>query len=263
MADSIISKNDNFPKFDWSILLKENADGTGTAIFEATAIDFVMYKTTIDDNVVEKISKGLFKTAKVLVSNTTNLIKNENPHSFLTLKKLLLAGVLKLKFTAEILETSFEINLQEVEQNAIELLTKRIQRLEEKQQYCRLVYESTTNGNTQLVNGQKVQWNQPLFVDEDVVTHNPGSLVLKIGGKYQIIVSITGTNSANGSYNRILVNEKEILRSYTSDNTNYSKQSHMMCFYDINVGETVSVVACFNGNPQGDALANRFTIIKY
>lgn len=261
MENSILKKNDDFPKFDWSILLRENNDETGTAIFEATAIDFVMYKTTINDNIVEKITHGLFKSAKVLINNTTNLIKNGNPHSFLTLKKLLLSGVLKLKFTAEILETSFEINLQEVEQNSIELLTKRIQRLEENQQSCKLVYEATSNASCE--NGQKVQWNQLLFINSDVITHQNNGPILKIAGKYQIIVSLTGTNNANGTYNRVLVNEKEIYRSYNSDNTSYSKQTHMMCFCDILVGETISVVAYFSGNTIRDVLANRFTIIKY
>jgi hypothetical protein len=72
----------------------------------------------------------LFKNTQLLVNNTIDLITSNKPHPFLKMERKFDEETLRLIFNSEMLGTSFEIKLIEVPMNPIELLTKRVERLE-------------------------------------------------------------------------------------------------------------------------------------
>jgi hypothetical protein len=253
------SDKKDFPQFEWKIFHK-NDKGVGTAIFEATSYDFTVFRLILTDKDVLTVTSGLFKNTQLLVNNTIDLITSNKPHSFLKMERKFDEETLILIFNSEMLDTSFEIKLIEVPMNPIELLTKRVERLEQKENGSfTFAYETTST--SYVSQEQFMRWDKCLMIDENLVTHTVDGPIIKKSGTYQIIVSLVGTHNGNGNYNSILVGGKEVAKGYISD-TGYQRQTHMICICKINSGEKVQVQSNFSGNVIASENANRLTLIR-
>ena len=230
-----------------------------SAIFEATRKDFSSYRLEINDDQVVTATQGLFSKCSVLAKNAKPLVEDDKPGPVLTsLKRQIEKKCLKLIFSSEPLETSFTLTLKEVEASPLELLTKRVARLEAS--VPGVVYEANTTERTQ--NGHDVKWTECAFEGERASHGEKGPTILR-PGRYQIIVSLAGHHSGNGQYMSLYLGDKEVARSFSSDNSNYRKQYHLTCFVEASKGDVVSVRAHFSGQVYGDSLANHMTIISY
>ena len=245
----------SFPTFDWAISHHDK-----TATFEATTENFVIYRVDLSDDEVVTQTAGLFKNALLLVKNTSALVEKDEPHPFLKVEKtFLFKQGIELRFTAASLDTSFTLCLPEVKSSEVDLLMKRVQRIEQKMSAGSVAYEASATAAC--ANGGVVQW-KCLIADESRITHRVAGPTVNKAGTYQIIVSLVGMTATNSTYNSLMVGQKEVARGYNADSTNYLKQTNMMCVCKISAGENVSVIARFSSSTLKDDFANCLTLIK-
>ena len=228
--------------------------------FEATRRDFIAYKLTLSDEQVVTATQGNFSKTSVLLKNVRPLFNHYEPGPVLTsVKEEFGKKCLKLIFFSEPLETTFTLTLCEVEANPLELLTKRVRRLEEEM--TQVVYEATTTEFCQA--GQAVKWTC-LNERDGFAMHSPERMpVVNRSGRYQIIVSLCGKNASNGKYLSAWVGGREVARSYCSDNTGFQKQHHLTFFSDVKKGEAIKIVPNFSQGLHEDSLGNRMTVIYH
>ena len=171
--------------------------GVGIATFEATREDFVTYRACVSDNDVVSKTGGTFQKARILVINTQSLLSGADTSIFLKLEKAYDHGYVKYTFTAELLETSFTLRLDKVKSSLLELLTKRVARLEANPSGSRsggfsndvsaLAYVATCK--TTVAANQSVTWDNVTLVNANLATERPTGPTIRQSGTYQILVT--------------------------------------------------------------------------
>ena len=177
----------NIETAEFKVTHSVDGDGVGTATIEATGEDFVSFRLKLTDKEVAKATEGTFQKTSALVKNAKILLCESKESPVLTVKKSFEKEGLVLVFSAEFLEASFTLVLLEVESSALELLAKRVERLESR--LPRVVYEARTNGDLDEELGENLLWQSRPFVLGGVVVHSPTGPTIQQPGTYQILVS--------------------------------------------------------------------------
>ena len=113
--------------------------------------------------------------------------------------------------------------------------------------------------------GTLLQWNTAVagVTCPDVFGLDQGdtSIVrVRVRGIYQLHVSVTTRNSANGQYLCVLVNGTERCRAYESNANGYQTQVTMFDIMDLNANDAITVRPYDNSGTIGDAMSNRFNL---
>ena len=83
---------------------------------------------------------------------------------------------------------------------------------------------------------------------------------VRVRGVYQLHVTVTTRNTANGQYMSVLVNGQEQCRSYESSNTAYMTQVIVFDILELNANDAITVRPYDNSGTHTDALGNRFNL---
>mmetsp|Transcript_13496 Transcript_13496/g.20876 ORF Transcript_13496/g.20876 Transcript_13496/m.20876 type:complete len:232 (-) Transcript_13496:201-896(-) len=162
-------------------------DGAGIVTFEATREDLVSYCLQVKDAGVATLTEGTFQKTSPLAKNVKLILCDKSSSPILKLDDTVIQSKsLSLKFSAEFLETHFTLTLNEVENSPMELLAKRVERLEANQRLLlssslRLVFEAESN--------QRNNSLTQVFRNENVISFGERSLTFLKAGLYQLIVS--------------------------------------------------------------------------
>ena len=235
----------NIETTEFKVTHSVDGDGVGTATIEATREDFVSYRSQVTDKEVATVTEGMFQKTSAFVKNAKMLLCESKESPVLTVKKSFEKEGLVLIFSAEFLEASFTLVLLEVETSALELLAKRVERLESrppKVEYRgesgsrstlpKLVYEASSKDFRTTWNedmrgyrsldrwGQKESseiegvWQRTFILQEHIKHFDKGPIIQQ-SGRYQIFLSnhnlcelclvIDGRQVASGGQHLIFV----------------------------------------------------------
>ena len=178
----------NIKTTEFKVTHSVDDNGVGTATIEATREDFVSYRLQVTDKEVATATEGTFQKTSALVKNAKLLLCESKDSPVLTVKKSFEKEGLVLVFSAEYLEASFTLVLLEVESSALELLAKRVERLESKSAKPRLPTIVFAAKRRSLDDGEDFVW-APTTILEEHVSHDGASPIIQESGTYQILIS--------------------------------------------------------------------------
>jgi hypothetical protein len=116
-----------------------------------------------------------------------------------------------------------------------------------------------------VVAGTLLQWNTAVagVTCPDVFGLDQGDATVvrvRVRGVYQLHVTVTTRNTANGQYMTVLVNGQERCRSYEGSNNGYWTQVIVFDILELNANDAITVRPYDNSGTHSDALGNRFNL---